>query len=71
MRVERFESVVDSPLPSGESDTSNDGRWVRARLIAEPDGTLGTEPHEFGDATGGHVERWLEDVAQRLLGEPE
>ncbi len=39
-----FESVVDSPLPSGESDTSKDGRWVRARLIPEPDGTLGTEP---------------------------
>jgi hypothetical protein len=36
--------VVDSPLPSGASDTSNDGRWVRARLIAEPGGTLGTEP---------------------------
>jgi serine/threonine-protein kinase len=42
-RVEGFESMVDSPLPSGASDTSNDGRWVRARLIAEPDGTLGTE----------------------------
>ncbi|MGD0676177.1 MAG: serine/threonine-protein kinase [Polyangiaceae bacterium] len=39
-----FESVADSPLPSGESDTSNEGRWVRARRIAEPDGTLGTEP---------------------------
>jgi hypothetical protein len=42
--VDGFESVVDPPVPSGESDTSNDGRWVRARLIAEPDGTLGTEP---------------------------
>src|ERR1017187_2954186 len=43
-RLEGFESVVDSPLPSGESDTSNNGRWIRARLIAEPVGTLGTEP---------------------------
>jgi hypothetical protein len=38
------ESVADSPLLSGESNTSDDGRWVRARRIAEPDGTLGTEP---------------------------
>ncbi|MGA7119966.1 MAG: hypothetical protein WBY94_07715, partial [Polyangiaceae bacterium] len=44
MRVEGFESVVDSPAPSSKSDTPNDGRWVRARLIAEPDGTLGTDP---------------------------
>jgi hypothetical protein len=42
VRPEGFESVVE-PRPSGESNTSNDGRWVRAHLIAEPDDTLGTE----------------------------